>query len=68
VAATRARGHLQTGADHPRSCANPLGAHRAHEIANAYAVAFFAPVFQARPPPQLDGQSTPYPEATLSVS
>lgn len=45
-----------------------LGGARAHEIVNAYSVAFFDHVFEGAPPPQLDGLRGVDPEATLSVS
>lgn len=46
----------------------PLGVQRAHDIVNAYSVAFFDHVLNGRPSPQLDGLRARYPAATLAVS
>jgi predicted dienelactone hydrolase len=43
----------------------PIGGDRAHEIINAYSLAFFDRELRQQPAPLLDGQHEPFPEVTL---
>jgi predicted dienelactone hydrolase len=44
----------------------PIGAERAHEIVNAYSVAFFDRELRGRPAPLLDGRTHRFPEVRFS--